>query len=394
MTYWDEEVPKEPQKEEEEQPLRYQIVESEPRKIPGAPVEAIRPVPLHVVEPIPVFEAPPAPLPSEVWRERIQRFAANPTRVYATVGVGLGVLFGIAVAAVSWHASNPTGPYDLGTVVSSAAGLNGHLFLRWDKKLQYRLTFVPGDASQLAGFSVAAASAPHPLSVTVQLKDAQGFVLCSKDVLLKYDPQKAAALAVPDDSGTGNNASGEASKDQAAPGPDFAKMDADEAAREKGKDTFQNQIGPDGQIASISAEGDFPCSASAYESTSFWGYSTNFPSLAEQAELRKREQEVAAEEASESSATHKKRAMIQPAPKSKSSAFYIEGDDSLEGYDAATGTVETFSARRFLIDKAGPAASALKGVDFPIDVHYRCDQFANCIITRAGGGVLRAKLKR
>jgi len=78
----------------------------------------------------------------------------------------------------------------------------------------------------------------------------------------------------------------------------------------------------------------------------------------------------------------------------KSSPFYIEGDDSIAGYDASTGIVETYTSRRFLIDKAGAAANTLKGLDFPIDIHYRCDQAETCIITRAGGGVLHAKLKK
>jgi hypothetical protein len=171
-------------------------------------------------------------------------------------------------------------------------------------------------------------------------------------------------------------------------------LEAQEPERELGKDIFLNQIGRDGQIDSISAQGDIPCSGKAYESTSYWSFSPGFPSLAEQGELLKRQADIRANEASAASEklVARRRMAAKAAP--KPSPFYIEGDDSIAGYDASAGIIETFTARRFLVDKAGAAANALKGLDFPIDVHYRCDQSATCTITRAGGGMLHAKLKK
>src|ERR1035441_6466918 len=62
----------------------------------------------------------------------------------------------------------------------------------------------------------------------------------------------------------------------------------------------------------------------------------------------------------------------------KLSPFYVEGEDSIAGYDASAGIIETFTARRFLIDKAGAAANTLKGLDFPVDIHHE--------FTRHGSG--------
>ena len=64
---------------------------------------------------------------------------ANPIRAYAVIGVGLGVLFGVVIAAVSWFAGSPEEPHDLGSFTSSAAGLKGRLFTKWDKKLEYQI---------------------------------------------------------------------------------------------------------------------------------------------------------------------------------------------------------------------------------------------------------------
>jgi hypothetical protein len=378
----------------------YTIIGSAPESSGDKPAEADLHFPISVsaaAEEQNPAAGPPIPRPPflEGWIERIRKFAENPTRVYASAGVGLGILFGITIAAIFWHIDNPNGPYDLRSVTSSAAGLKGHLFLKWEKKLQYRLTFEPSEPEQLAGFSLAVANSPRPLSIDIQLKDAHGFVLCTKNILLPYDARKAAALAAPNpEAEAGNTDADKISSDQLAQGIDVARLEAQEPERELDKDIFLNQIGPDGQIASISAQGDIPCSGKAYESTSYWSFSPGFPSLAKQGELLKRQAEIRANEASAASEKLAARTRMATKAAPKLSPFYVEGEDSIAGYDASAGIIETFTARRFLIDKAGAAANTLKGLDFPVDIHYRCDQAATCTITRTGGGVLHAKLKK
>jgi hypothetical protein len=369
-----------------------EILERESQAIPSEHVYETDPT-LHfpdgeeneVAEPI---SAPPPrhqPPVLEELKQQIRTFASGPTRVYASVAVGLGILFGITVAFISWNMSTPTGPYDMGLVLAGAPGLKGHLFLEWDRTLKYRLSFEPNDPDHLAGFSLAAANSPRPLSFNLQLQNAEGFVLCTKDVLVKFDGRKAAALAA-------RNPTVLASFPNKAdlfagpltPGADFAKLDATEAARLQGKDIFQNQPGPGGQVNAIKAEGVLPCTQKAYQSTTGWSFTSNFPSLVEQEDLHKLT-------LPKPPPPPPKKAQ-KPAP--KVSPFYIEGDDAFVAYDPSTGLIEALSGRHFVIDKTSADAAALKSVDLPVTVHYKCDQGANCTITRAGANPVHSRLRR
>jgi len=129
---------------------------------------------------------PPTPQPPshEPLTERLRRFAENPTRFYATIGIGLGVLLGV-ILAVFLLTGSPEGRYDLGPVTSSATGLKGHLYINWEKTLHYRLAFETSDPDQQAGFALAAANPPRPLSIEIQLQDNKGFVLCSREIVLR-----------------------------------------------------------------------------------------------------------------------------------------------------------------------------------------------------------------
>jgi hypothetical protein len=191
----------------------------------------------------------------EVWIPRILKFLENPTNRYATLVIGLGILVGAAVASITWYTSNPSGRYDLGPMTSDAVGLKGRLFVKWDKTLQYRVGFEPTYADQIPGFSLAAGNSPRPASISIQLRDVQGFELCSKTILLRYDPRRAEAfepLAHTEEKEPADRLRA------AQHNLDEVHQDAQEAAREQGKDIFDLQVGPDGQIASINAKGSCP----------------------------------------------------------------------------------------------------------------------------------------
>jgi hypothetical protein len=368
--------------------LGYQVIESDPA---GHETDPTLHFPVgeekEIAEPItaPAPRPPRQPFLDEL-KQQFPIFGENPTRVYASAAVGLGILFGITVAIISWKMSTPAGPYDMGSVLAGGPGLKGHLFLEWDRTLKYRLSFEPTYPDQLAGFSLVAANAPRPLSFNLQLQNAEGFVLCTKDVLVKYDPRKAEALAARDPEALeGYPDKTELFGGRLTPGMDFAPLDAMETARERGKDIFQNQSGPSGQVEAIKAEGVLPCTAKAYQSTTAWSFTSNFPTLAEQNELRKLTLPKTAAPA------EKKKA---PKAALRVSPFYIEGDDAFAAYDPSTGLIETLSGRRFLIDKTSGEANALKSVDFPVTVHYKCDQAANCTITRTGASPLHTRLRR
>jgi hypothetical protein len=298
--------------------------------------------------------------------------ALNTTREYVIAGVALGVLFGVIIATFLWHSDDENGRYDLGPVTSSATGLKGHLFIEWDKKVEYRLSLEPGDSDQRAGFAFAVANPPRPLSIGIQLKNNQGFVLCVKDIVLKYDVRTS-------------------SNDPSTQGIDFARLGAKEAARESGKDVFQNQIGADGQIASINAQGEISCTKKAYENATFWDFMPNFPSLAEQDQLLKHQKELQADEArlaSQAAAPRKKASAVLLLP------FRIEGDDVIDDFDASRRVIETRGHKTFLLDKTSGTASDSRWQDYPVSIHYKCDQSSSCVLMHSGLGALRVRLKR
>jgi hypothetical protein len=335
--------------------------------------------------------SPPPPF-AEEWMTRIRSFLLVPTNFYAILGVGFAILCGLIFAAIFWHGNNPSGPYDMGSATSTAVGLKGRLFTKWDKNLQYRLTLEPTAPERVAGFSTAIQKSPQPLSIGIQLTDPQGFALCSKKILIKYDSRNAE----PGESQPGTD---EVSADPQVRASRAELADAQETVREQGNDVFQNQFGSDGRVTSITAQGTLPCTASAYENAVAWSISpAEFPTVADQDALIRHLEEGSARAAANSPAAlaalaarrrAAARAAANPPPK-----FYIEGEDAIVDYDAASGIITTRGGKSFTIDRAGAEAASLRGRDFPLHVHYRCDQFGNCTLYSAGAGTQHTHLRK
>jgi hypothetical protein len=318
---------------------------------------------------------PPTPQPPspESLTERMRKFAENPTKFYAAIGAGIGVLLLVIFAAVNLRPGGPEGRYDLGPVTSSATGLKGHLYINWEKTLHYRLTFETSDPDQQAGFALAVTNPPRPLSIEIQLQDNKGFVLCSREIVLKYDARGADVAAnLPN-------------KPPAA--SDIAQLKDQELKREQGKDIFQNQIAAKGQVVALNAQGEIPCSAKAYENTAQWSFTTNFPSLAEQDEAVKLPQEMRAK-AAQRAAANKARAAEKLLP------FSIEGDDAIVEFDVNRGVIETSGRKTFFADKTIMASASPVWQEYPVNIHFRCDQSTNCTLMHSGAGALRVRLKR
>ena len=342
-------------------------------------------------ESIPAAKHVEAPF-HEVWIPRLRKFFDSPVNRYATLAIGLGILVGAAVAPITWYTNNPSGRYDLGPVTSDAVGLKGRLFVKWDKTLQYRVGFEPSYADQNPGFSLAAGNSPRPLSITVQLRDVQGFELCSKAIVLRYDPRRAAAFE-PASRGA-EKAPGSDLESALAKGLDEVHQDAQEAAREQGNDVFDLQVGPNGQIASINAKGDLPCTRSNYEEATSWSFVPDFPSVAEQAELLKKLRQRREEEANQAfeSANARRPRATKPAPNTVQ--FFIEGDDAIVDFEPSNGNIITRGRKLFSIERNGPEAALLKSGDLPMRIHYRCDQNGSCSLMSHGAGILHARLRR
>jgi hypothetical protein len=317
-------------------------------------------------------ETPPAPEPpaAKPLTESIRNFIKNPTKIYITASVALGVLLGIFIATFLWHADKPMGPYDLGTSAAKGTGLQGHLFTRWEKKLEYRLTIEPADADLQAGFSLAVAHSPRPLSIAIHLQDDRGFVLCNKEILLRFDA---------------NNAIGQAVSFSAE----------QEAAREKNQDLFLNQIGPDGTIAAIYAQGDMQdCSMRDYGKTFTWSITPDFPSIAEQKDLLNRSTQQLANAARQAGAGHVIRQKKTPDAVVNLLPFSVEGDDAIVEFDGYRGKIVTEAGKTFFFDKTSGAGSDSRWQDYPVSIHYRCDRASNCVIKHEGILMLHAVMKR
>lgn len=316
----------------------------------------------------------PAPLPPP---------AAPPVNTiyrFASIGALLGIVFGAVAIMLSWVFSSPSGPYDLGVQTLAAVGLKGRLYTKWeDKKLQYRLSFSPSDDEDKAGFSWVVGNPPRPLAIDIQLKDAMGFVLCSRNILLPFDPA-AAAQTAPDPARPGQ---------QNTPPPDLDQLKADEAHREHGQELFQLQAGSSGQIESVAAQGVFPCSEQAYEKVVSWSFTPDYPSVAEQNDLMRQPEIQAAARAA--ALRRKATAKKVQGPLN----FVLEGDNVLVGYDAAAGAFETSSGSPFYVDKDSATLAQSGWQTFPIHIHYRCDSVSGCTLTRVGSTAqLRARMKR
>lgn len=337
--------------------------------LPNVSAVAIEPAEPAMAEPVEAAEAalPPAipAEPTKIAQKRLVRFAA--------IGVILGVVFGAMLIGFTWLFAKPSGPYDLGAQTSNAVGLKGHLYTKWeDDKVQYRLSFLPTDPDLHTPFSNAIDNPPRPLSIAIQLKDAMGFALCSREILLPYNPPP------PLESASGQNN---------PPAQDPAQIAAAERQREQGKDVFAERRGPDGQIDSIDAQGAIPCSQDAYGKIVAWSFTPDFPSLAEQNDLIK--QKSGKETTAQRAASTRRRA---PRGAEKALVFSIEGDDSVVGYDPATGTLETGSGETFFVDRD---ANLSAWQNFPIQMHYRCDQISNCMLSRPGSGSpLHARIRK
>ncbi len=268
-------------KAEAERQLRAEAIAGQPESIviPPPPAAELPPVDFPAPgQPVPSIELLP-PVAQDVPAESA-RPASNAAVMIVVIGIIMGVLFGGVIAAITWKATKPAAtpaavvadpnisrdPRDLGSVDSGAAGLSGHLTTKWDGKLNYTFVITPDDPSRQAEFALMVSNPPRPLSMNIELKNSYGFILCSREAVLKY--------------AAGNLAAG-----RKAQGNSSAPLAVDEAAREKDNDVFQNQTGADGKLASISAQGEIPCPAQAYANLAYWSFTPNYPDMSEQNQL-------------------------------------------------------------------------------------------------------------
>ncbi len=248
---------------------------------------------------------------------------------------------------------------DMGNRRFDPAGLGGRLIARWESSATYQLTIDPLEPQQLDGFRAVAADPPQPLSIVIRLKDGAGLVACQREILLP------------------------AAETAADTGPQTALL----AGKTPGGDTVQYVAGADGKLAEIALGGPLSCPADVYRRFAGWDFTSNFPTLADQAEWLRHEN--ALEEARKPHPAHGAEwgAGVQhlPAP--------IEGDDVITGDNPKRGTVNTTAGRVFLVIKSGAGSRTPEWQTFPAAIHFRCDKNGVCVLSRANARTtLQARL--
>ncbi len=304
---------------------------------------------------IPPPPPPPAPTPTQALLQQNK----NLLRALAVGGAVVAV-----TALIAWLAlrkDEPPAYIDLGTSNIPAAGLQGRLVARWLGSAAYELHVDPIAPQQLSGFSAVVANPPHPLSVSLRLKDASG-VVCRKEILFPYNPQPASGADHPD---------------ALQPQKTFAG------------DTVQNVASADGTIDEIVVDGPLDCAEKTYGRIAAWDFSSNFPVVADQDDWLKHEQSVAANERRRAAEIHA-RALI---PKTQPLSAPIEGDDVVVSDNPSRGSVETRAGRVFYFGREGLREAEAGWQVFPVAIHFRCDTKSFCVLTRIGTSiVLQARL--
>ena len=353
-------------------------------------------------------EAPVASqtLPDGPQAEQLQK-SAGQTKLYAAIGVGLGLVVGLTLAVFFLFPGSASGPMDMGAVTSNVYGLQGHLTAKWTDKVSYNLTIEPSTPALRPNFVSAVTASTRPLSIDVQLKDPFGAVLCDDTILVKFDPRNVAgpdggpdAQATQPRSGKKIDASAE-SRAAVARAVNLARLESLELQREHDKDVFQSVAGPDGQVSSLTSQGTLPCTKKQFDGTASWTFVPDFPVVApppapanggpDAATSQDQAIQDAAKalEAKKEQARKKARREFAPV-----SPYSVEGIDTIIWYDANAGIAETSAGKAFRIDTSSAAANTLKGRDFPIVIHYECDETQGCTFSGVGLGVMHARLSR
>ena len=281
--------------------------------------------------------------------------------------------------------SAPKGPppfQALGAGVSNVDGLRGHLATRWVKRAEYQLSFQALNPYEDSAFSYVVAHPPRPIAFHIRLLDATGFALCSKEIVFPADPSRIQVTPVPFPELIPKSL-GMVQPGQPAPLTSPAALEQ----LAKGRDVFQEQTGDNGQITALTAQGILPCTPGQYRQFSYWDFSTDFPSLAEQQAIA-----LAPILAAERKAAAEREALRRKLEREHPSAFYLSGDADVNYYDSTSGVVEVASGQRFRLLNKSNATLAHTWANDDVQVHYKCDQFANCQLTDGSSkGVIEAK---
>ena len=75
-------------------------------------------------------------------------------------------------------------------------------------------------------------------------------------------------------------------------------------------------------------------------------------------------------------------------------SFMVEGNVTVANFDALAGTIETYEGETFALDRSPTENSTVSWLDYPPDIHYRCDQSWKCTLIHDGVVIVNARRTR
>ncbi len=72
--------------------------------------------------------------------------------------------------------------------------------------------------------------------------------------------------------------------------------------------------------------------------------------------------------------------------------FTVEGSLTVSSFDSSQGMLQTYEGEDFAVGRATSSANTIAWLQYPSDVHYRCDQSGNCTLIQ--GRVVVASARR
>ena len=260
---------------------------------------------------------------------------------------------------------------DLQQGVITASGIRGHLVTKWEnKQTRYMLKIEPIDPRQDVEFAAILGTPQVPMSITVRVLDATGFALCGKEILIPFDPSKAAAATARPGS-------------KKSPAPNEAALSqavAQEQAREKGNDIFRRVYNQDGKVEGLWAEGALPCSPDQYDRSDYWDMTTTMPTIAEQDKMTGKTTPVSKPVSEDDRKAAARKKLLKPV----TSAFYVEGDEYASSFEPVRGILWAGPGHHFTLLRKTDLPTVAAWADDGALVHFKCDQHAGCFLNRAG----------
>jgi len=82
---------------------------------------------------------------------------------------------------------------------------------------------------------------------------------------------------------------------------------------------------------------------------------------------------------------------LSPVPAEEAADFTVEGNLTVQSVDSSRGLVQTYEGESFALGRPVNGPTVVSWLEYPADLHYRCDQSGNCTLAHGRGLVGSAK---